>query len=774
MKSPQKPPPFDWVSFWLLNAIALVGTWTLSATDWDRHLYVISLIALLAVWVGAALARSRFSPMAAGVLATAYGFFVVGLQLVTTLDPALLFRRKILTLISRFKVFMSVLVGGEPNQDSLMFVLVMALLLWFIGVYSAWSVMRKGGIWGAILPGGIAIFTISYFYRGDVRIGLYLALYCLLLLLLAIHVDLSKRQEFWESVRARVPDGTAYQISIAGLIAAVLIVGLAWGGPAFARSETLAEVWRTASTPFRDARNRIRNALGTVRGPATAYMSEYAEVLEFMGGTQPDNRLVMEVEPIEFPSLGGRFYWRMRVYEEYRDNVWTVPKGEIVSFDPDEGELSLGDLSGRDIVEVNFTLKGGGIQQLFLPGQPIWVERTSSLTVTPFEDGGFDVLEVKSESFIHQEESYLARGSLASPTGQQLHLAGEQYPGWVVEHYLQLPDTITDRTINLAQTITQDSETPYDKALAITRWLRANIEYNRVTDPPPEEAEPMDWFLFDYQIGFCNYYASAEVIMLRSIGIPARLAAGYARGTFDPVSAIYYVSLIDSHSWPEVYFPGIGWVEFEPTVSQPILTRPDGASDEYDGGLLSDLERQDILDREDGSEDLAEPEELEVEGTTFSLREFLLQRKLALAVSAIVILTMTFLRLYPAAWIVTRSSIFRGMIRLGMTPPKAFIPMDDSWNTFTGRIYANWSEWLKRLGMITGRSQTAMERFATYSSSVPGSTDAAWTIVDAYSRERFGEQSVNEVAVARAWKLLRGGLWMALLRKSAERWRKKP
>ncbi|MCK5054580.1 MAG: hypothetical protein KAR65_09885, partial [Anaerolineales bacterium] len=157
MKSPHNPPPFDWASFFLLNLIALMGAWTLSATEWDKHLSVTALIALLGVWAGTALARSRFRSVVAGLFATAYGLFVVSWQLVTTIDPALLFRRKILTILSRLTVFISVLIGGEPNQDSLMFVLIMALLLWFIGVYSAWSVMRKSGIWGAILPGGITI-----------------------------------------------------------------------------------------------------------------------------------------------------------------------------------------------------------------------------------------------------------------------------------------------------------------------------------------------------------------------------------------------------------------------------------------------------------------------------------------------------------------------------------------------------------------------------------------------------------------------------------------
>ena len=78
--------------------------------------------------------------------------------------------------------------------------------------------------------------------------------------------------------------------------------------------------------------------------------------------------------------------------------------------------------------------------------------------------------------------------------------------------------------------------------------------------------------MFDIKKGFCVYYASSEVTMLRSLGIPARMAVGFAQG--DREGDTYTVRRLHAHAWPEVYFPGIGWVEFEPTASQPALSRP--------------------------------------------------------------------------------------------------------------------------------------------------------------------------------------------------------
>jgi hypothetical protein len=85
----------------------------------------------------------------------------------------------------------------------------------------------------------------------------------------------------------------------------------------------------------------------------------------------------------------------------------------------------------------------------------------------------------------------------------------------------------------------------------------------------------LDWFLFDSKKGFCNYYASAEVVLLRSLGIPARMVVGFAQGEFSTPN-IYVVREQDEHAWPEVFFPGIGWVEFEPTSNQAPLVRPLG------------------------------------------------------------------------------------------------------------------------------------------------------------------------------------------------------
>ena len=102
------------------------------------------------------------------------------------------------------------------------------------------------------------------------------------------------------------------------------------------------------------------------------------------------------------------------------------------------------------------------------------------------------------------------------------------------------------------------------RLLAIEAYLRT-ISYTLDVPAPPLDRDVADYFLFDLRRGYCDYFATAMVVLARSVGIPARLVTGYASGGYDVISAQFVVLEKDAHSWVEVYFPSYGWVEFEPT-----------------------------------------------------------------------------------------------------------------------------------------------------------------------------------------------------------------
>jgi hypothetical protein len=131
--------------------------------------------------------------------------------------------------------------------------------------------------------------------------------------------------------------------------------------------------------------------------------------------------------------------------------------------------------------------------------------------------------------------------------------------------------------VELARGLTANAGDPYVKASAIESYLRT-ITYTLDVPAPPADRDVADYFLFDLRAGYCDYYATSMVVLSRIAGLPARLVVGYAQGTLDETYSRYIVSEADAHSWAEVYFPGIGWVEFEPTGGRPPIDRPQDLS----------------------------------------------------------------------------------------------------------------------------------------------------------------------------------------------------
>jgi hypothetical protein len=131
------------------------------------------------------------------------------------------------------------------------------------------------------------------------------------------------------------------------------------------------------------------------------------------------------------------------------------------------------------------------------------------------------------------------------------------------ETYLQLPK-LDPRIPELAKQITGRAGNPYDQARAVESYLRSHYGYTLdLTGTPPPD--PLAYFLFQRRAGHCEYFASAMTVMLRSVGIPARLVNGFLTGEYNDVGGDFIVRASDAHSWVEVFFPSIGWLTFDPT-----------------------------------------------------------------------------------------------------------------------------------------------------------------------------------------------------------------
>ncbi|HVL24544.1 MAG TPA: transglutaminase domain-containing protein [Thermomicrobiales bacterium] len=169
--------------------------------------------------------------------------------------------------------------------------------------------------------------------------------------------------------------------------------------------------------------------------------------------------------------------------------------------------------------------------------------------------------------------SYEVTSLTSTADAASLMQAGQDYPGWVSERYLQLSDSVTPRTTDLAMKVTAGAATPYEQAVLIEEYLRQTIVYDEnVTEPPPG-ADVVDYVLFEQQRGYCEHYSSAMTVMMRALGVPARTVVGYYPGQYDEQDGGYVYRQRNAHAWTEVFFPGYGWIAFEPTAGRPLTER---------------------------------------------------------------------------------------------------------------------------------------------------------------------------------------------------------
>ncbi|GAG25499.1 unnamed protein product, partial [marine sediment metagenome] len=173
-----------------------------------------------------------------------------------------------------------------------------------------------------------------------------------------------------------------------------------------------------------------------------------------------------------------------------------------------------------------------------------------------------------------ERDVYTATSFIPDPTIEELRQVRLDYPKTVRERYLQLPK-IPERVRQLAEEVVAQAgaETAYDKTRAIESYLRA-FTYDLDLEPPPLDADVVDYFLFTAKRGYCDYSATAMVVMLRAVGVPARYASGFSMGTYDYDRYAWVVTERNGHAWVEVLFPGYGWIEFEPTPTQGVFAWP--------------------------------------------------------------------------------------------------------------------------------------------------------------------------------------------------------
>ena len=287
------------------------------------------------------------------------------------------------------------------------------------------------------------------------------------------------------------------------------------------------------------------------------------------GPVRLSNRIVMSVKIGSHPNTGPvDLYWRGRVFDEYTGHGWEETSNYVTKT-ADAWKI---DQNGKQVwifgkQKVDPERK---LEQLFdlgpIPGGVMYAAAEPAIIAAPTPTLRRNSLNCWQGVWgRHSWNQYIVVSELPIVAPKQLRNAGENYPSEIIDRYTQTLIT-TEQVGIVARRITEGLKTPYDRVRAIEQYIGENYKYDLNAPPAPPNTDAVSYFLFTSKRGYCDVFASAMVIMCREIGIPARLATGFTTGLYDPSQDRYLVREMDKHAWAEVYFPGYGWVSFDPTT----------------------------------------------------------------------------------------------------------------------------------------------------------------------------------------------------------------
>jgi transglutaminase-like putative cysteine protease len=468
---------------------------------------------------------------------------------------------------------------GESYYDPVMVVLFWGGVLWGFSAWALWRMQTRRdpllALFPSVLLGGLTIGT-----TGDFSMGLLLMLASLLTLVILSDRDMKRK--VWEEQELFQDADIAPRILRVGTLLAVGITIGAWLF-SFLSVETFSDLFdpggSSGSQEFEIARSLgLERKEDTEAGQAFDPFMDVQLPNEHLIGAPPElsEEVVMylTIEGVSSGQEGLREevtlprYVRSLSYDRYTGRGWASRSVEVLEYEP--GELIL-EASREDqaVLRQRVLPVGDPPGHLYTIGIPLRVDQGTSIAWRLHEE---DSGRVDLFGGILSVREYRADSIIPRFNEERVRASGQRYPTWIEERYLPLPSTIPEKVLTLARDLTAVEPTPYDRAVALERYLRT-YPYTLEVPTPPIDEDITEFFLYTLREGYCDYYATTMVVLARAAGLPARLVTGYLMESDTPAGSEVAITADQAHAWVEIYFPELGWIPFEPTAGRPEIPR---------------------------------------------------------------------------------------------------------------------------------------------------------------------------------------------------------
>jgi hypothetical protein len=437
------------------------------------------------------------------------------------------------------------------------FVLFLGATVWTSAYVGTFALSRSLRPWDAILFMGFCLVVNVSMALTSLIADLVVFTLSALVLLVRLHVV--ALQERWTRHNIQPSGEMELRLLRGGFMWTMVLVIMAVFTPRVGAAEVLNRAYTVFETPYRSVEAEWQRFFAGVSGPSRLRGVSFTDAIRLGQSPNLADRVVMTVD-----AQQGRF-WRAISYDFYTGNGWRTTETDKVD------KISPAVL-GREKFEATFDMIVPQQNLLFGANEPVKVSVPYQFQTGADRSYSIALRAVRGGS---ASDKYTVTSYVSVADKAALRRASNTYPDYIRQKYLQLPSTLPQRVRDLAHRVGGEQTDPYDKAEVVESFLRTTYRYAPTVRAPPPGRDPVDYFLFDLKEDFCEYFASSMVVMLRELGVPARVVEGYTAGTLDPSSGKFQVKELDAHAWVEVYFPLYGWIEFEPTPSQAPIFRID-------------------------------------------------------------------------------------------------------------------------------------------------------------------------------------------------------
>ena len=582
----------------LASLLAALPAFSVVAAGWSDRLEPIPWIAIAGVVVSALVhARVRRAPLAFFLL-VAIGVIAVSilyasfLPMTSPVERIEIFARRVFD-------WLGAAFSGAAGTDNLLFAYTMGLLAWSLGMIAGTATFRYLNAWWAIIPTGAALLLNLSYAPPELLPLVFIHLVASFMLLVTLNS--ARRVARWrtEAVEYGLHQGAGFAATSAAV--ALLILLVAWRLPTGQVNRGVASAWENVAGPWQALQTNFDRMFASLNpSPLSGRGLTVAQTMAPRGSFELGNEPVMRVSGRE-PA-----YWRAATYDRYTGRVMAGSATTSIRLDRGQAiEGSLANDDGRRFTQYSVTVLAPSTSVIYAPDSPVNI---SVPTVYDYRADVKDFGILRPVAPVREQQRYSVLASVSSASMAELRQAGTIYPAWT-RSYVQLPPGLPAAVQQEAWRIVGDATNAYDAASRIEQHLRG-FKYSTHVPVPPANRDWVSFLLFESKEGYCDYYATAMTVMLRAVGIPARVASGYVTGDWEPATQSYLVSENHAHTWTEVYFPGYGWITFEPSANRqapPRLERPLTPVDPD--------ELRSLFDNEDLERDFLDDEELDIGGT---------------------------------------------------------------------------------------------------------------------------------------------------------------